>query len=333
MKKGILLGIILMITASQIKAQQDAQLSQYLFNGIYINPAYSGYKADLYAQSYFRSQWVGIKGAPTSYAVAADGSFKDDHVGLGLILASDKIGAQSSFTAYFNYAYRIQIGDDENSRLSFGLAGGFVQLGLDGTKLNAVQDNDQAVPVAYQSTIVPDVNFGIFYGNNNYFFGLSATNLLAKYAGKNRESTTIAPIPQPHFYLTGGALIPLNDYDGMMLKPVVLVKDDTKGPTTIDLDAIMIMNERLSIGAFYRSSFKLYPKPALQNDLPPQGAFGALAEFFATPNIRVGYSYDHQLNALGSYTSGSHEISLGFYFGRSGNGTSSEDYSRRCYKF
>lgn len=332
MKKGILLMMLIIATFSS-KAQQDAQLTQYLFNGIYINPAYSGYKADVFAQSYFRSQWVGVKGAPVSYAVAADGSFSDDHVGLGLILASDKIGAQSSFTGYVNYAYRIQIGDDESSRLSFGIAGGYVQLGLDGTQLNAIQQNDQAVPFNYQSTIVPDVNFGIFYGNNNYFFGLSATNLLAKYAGKNRESTTIAPIPQPHFYLTGGALIPLNDYGGMMLKPVVLIKDDTRGPTTIDLDGIMILNERISIGAFYRSSFKLYSKPQLQDNLPHQGAFGALAEFFATPNVRIGYSYDKPVNALGSYTSGSHELSLGFYFGRAGSGTGSEDYRRRCYKF
>lgn len=327
-KKSILL-IVTIVLYLQANAQQDAQFSQYLFNGLYINPAYAGYKEDMFVQSYFRSQWVGIEGAPKSFAIAADGSFKDGSVGLGATLVSDQIGAQSSLAGYINYAYRIRIGDDETSHLAFGLAAGMIQLGIDGSKLNAIQPGDEAIPTASQSRIIPDANFGMYYANKSYFAGISATNILARYVSKNNPQNVLVPVPQPHFYLTAGTLIPLNDE--VMLKPVVLIKDDLKGPTTMDADGFLMLNERISFGAFYRTAVKLYPKPNLQSNLPSEDAFGLIAEFFATPNIRIGYSYDQSLNSLGNYNYGSHELSVGFYLGRAGN--SGPGSTMRCYKF
>lgn len=327
--KKVILGLVVCLFAMHVKAQQDTQVSQYIFNGIYINPAYTGYKEDVYIQSYFRSQWVGITGAPKSFAIAADGAVNDGRVGLGVTLANDQIGAQSLLTGYVNYAYRIRVGQDETSHLAFGLAAGMMQLGIDGSKLNAVQPGDQAIPVASQSMIIPDANFGVYYANGNYFAGLSATNILAHVIHHNNAENLLVPIPQPHFYLTGGTLIPINDE--VRIKPVLLIKDDFKGPTTLDVDAFVLMNERISFGAFYRSSIKLYPQNNLQNDLPKENAFGGIVEFFATPGIRVGYSYDHSLNGLGNYNYGSHELSVGFYLNNSRSGDRSSGF--RCYKF
>jgi len=327
MKKGIILGFTLVLLALKTMAQQDTQVTQYLFNGLYINPAYAGYKEDVYIQSYFRSQWVGLTGAPKSFAVAIDGTL-GENVGLGAMINNDQIGAQSSLSAYFNYAYRIRVGADEDSHLAFGLAGGLMQLGIDGSKLHAVTQGDQAVPVASQSMIIPDANFGIYYANSSWFTGLSATNILARFIYPSSQPNILVPIPQPHVYLTGGTFIPINE--DVTLKPVLLIKDDFKGPTTIDFDAFAIMNERLTFGAFYRASVKLYQKN-LQNDLPKQNSFGALVDFFVTPGVRVGYSYDHTMNAFSAYNSGSHEISIGFYL--NGKGRTDRSNAFRCFKF
>lgn len=329
MKKGIILAIMAFMLAMRASAQQDTQFSQYIFNGLYINPAYAGYKEDLYIQSYYRSQWVGVNGAPRSFAVAADASVNDGKVGLGAMLNNDQIGAQTSLSAYANYAYRIQVGWDEASHISFGLAFGMMQLGIDGSKLTPITPGDQSIPTTSQTRIIPDANFGIYYANQDYFIGVSATNLLAKMIHSNNADNLLVPVPQPHFYLTGGAMITLND--DMRLKPVMLIKDDFKGPTSLDADAFLLMNERLSFGAFYRTAVKLYPKNNLQSDLPPQNSFGGIVEFFATPGLRIGYSYDHSLNALGNYNAGSHELSVGFYIGRSNDRDRSSGF--RCYKF
>jgi type IX secretion system PorP/SprF family membrane protein len=188
MKKTILL-IAFVITALYARAQQDTQVSQYVFNGLYINPAYAGYKEDLFIQSYYRSQWVGVTGAPKSFAVAGDGSFANGNVGLGVILTSDQIGAQRVVSGYLNYAYRIRLGENENSKLAFGMAAGMMQLGIDGSKLNAVTPGDEAVPIGSQSRVTPDANFGVYYSNNALLCrNASATNFLGHFILKKNES-------------------------------------------------------------------------------------------------------------------------------------------------
>lgn len=312
---------------SSAKAQQDAQFTQYLFNGIHINPAYAGYKDDLYVQSFYRSQWAGIKGAPKSFSIAADGAFNDGNVGLGLIVNNDQLGAQSYLTAYANYAYRIKL-NDEDSQLAFGIAAGIMQLGLDGNKLEGYKPGDGLIPVGSQTNTLPDARFGIYYANKNYFAGFSATNMLAKYMAKKSKENRLVPVPQPHFYFTAGALFPVNE--DVQFKPVILFKDDTKGPSSLDINAFLLLKETIWLGGFYRSSFDLYKKDYQQNGLSKQNAIGAILEVFATENLRIGYSYDYSLNKLRDYNNGSHEISVGFYINRN---NSNRDRQLRCYKF
>lgn len=326
MTRNIFLLFAVMVYALNGKAQQDSQFSQYIFNGLHINPAYAGYKEDIYIQSMYRSQWEGVKGAPKTFSISADAGFNDGRVGLGLLITNDQVGAQNSLTAYANYAYKLQLGNDDDSRLSFGLAAGFMQLGIDGSKLEGINPEDAAIPTASQTTILPDARLGVYYSNSKYFAGFSATNLIANYAVR-RNNTNIL-VPQPHFYLTAGALFPVND--DLRFKPVVLLKDDTKGPTSLDLNAFLLVKEKVWIGAFYRRSVTLYNKSNLQNDLPKESAMGLVLELFATSNLRIGYSYDYSLNALRNYNYGSHEISVGFYISRP---NLRRDRGMKCYDF
>ena len=45
-------------------AQQDAQYTQYMYNPMSINPAYAGSRDVLSLVGIYRSQWVGLDGAP-----------------------------------------------------------------------------------------------------------------------------------------------------------------------------------------------------------------------------------------------------------------------------
>jgi type IX secretion system PorP/SprF family membrane protein len=307
--KKLWLLITIFLAAFEAKAQQDAQYSQYIFNGLYINPAYAGYKKDLYLHSFYRSQWTGFPGAPQSFSVALDGAVHDDKVGLGVLLAADKIGAQSSLAAYGNYAYRLQVGDNENSRLSLGLGLGLVQGTLDGTKLTAVQANDAAVPTGLQSSLMPDARTGVMYSNDHWFAGLSADNLLAHMLP--RDKSILVPVPMPHFYFTAGALMDI-DQD-TKFKPSFLIKDDRGGPTSLDLNAFVLLGEKLWLGGTYRTGIHLYAKPNLQKNLEQQNAIVGMVEFFVTDRFRVGYAYDYSTTQLGAYNYGSHEISIGIY--------------------
>jgi type IX secretion system PorP/SprF family membrane protein len=309
----------------QAKAQQDAQFSQYIFNGLYINPAYAGYKSDLYINSFFRSQWTGLSGAPQTVSIAADGAVAEDKVGLGLLVANDRLGAQSNTALYANYAYRIQIGQDANSRLAFGVGLGFLQTGINGSKLNPVQGGDTFVPAGNQSNIIPDGRIGILYTSDNFFAGISVDNLLAQFVKSANTNANLIPVPKPHQYLTVGALFEVNE--DVKFKPSILIKDTQTAPTSMDINAFVLLSERLWLGASYRTAINIYSKPNLPKGMQKSSAAVAMAEFFVTPNLRVGYAYDYALNKLGSYGYGSHEISISFRIINRNN----TDPTRQCY--
>ena len=306
--------ICLVISSLSVKAQQDTQFSQYIFNGLYINPAAAGAKEDFFVHSFYRSQWTGVTGAPQSLSVAADGTISDEKVGLGILLAKDKIGAQNSTAAYANYAYRLQMGATGNQRLSFGIGAGLIQSGIDGSKLNAGEAGDNYVPVGYQSAILPDARAGVLFTSESFFAGFSADNLLAKYM--NRDKSLTVPIPNPHFYLTAGTMFFIND--DTRLKPSFLLRNASGTATTLDLNTFLMLGDRFWIGGTYRSSLKLLSNSTVTSSFQNASALVAQIEFFATSKLRIGYAFDYSMSAFNGFGNGSHEISLGIYLSKKG---------------
>ncbi|OCX52525.1 hypothetical protein BEL04_13790 [Mucilaginibacter sp. PPCGB 2223] len=304
-------------------AQQDAQYSQYIFNGLYVSPAYAGYKQDFYVHSFFRSQWTGFPGSPQSFSIAGDVSVADTKVGLGMMIAADKLGAQSSLATNFNLAYHIPMGEDDGTRLSFGVGVGFIQAGLDGTKLSAVQEGDNYIPTSAVSSLFPDARAGVMFSTNNFYAGFSADNLIAQ--NMQQDKSMLVPVPKPHYYLTAGTLFDMTD--DTKLNPSFLLKDDRAGPTSLDLNLFVLLSERLWVGGTYRTAVPLYNKPNLPGGLPKTNATVAMVEFFVTDKLRVGYAFDYSTTSLGGYNYGSHEISLGIYL-RKGDVTPGNE---KCY--
>jgi type IX secretion system PorP/SprF family membrane protein len=307
MKQFLVIAILLLSTRA-LYAQQDAQQSQYMFNGIYINPAYAGYKENLNFHSYFRSQWTGIEGAPKSMSLAIDAIANNGNVGLALQISNDRLGAQTNLSAYANYAYRLRMNNEGTSRLAFGLGIGAMQLGINGALLNP-NDPEPNLVTGMQSTIVPDGRIGVFYSDDKYYAGLSADNLISQFI--NVRNRGYIAQPKPHYYLTGGALFPLSE--DVLIKPSILLKDDAGGPTSLDLNAFIMFGQRFWVGGSYRTGVKLYQKSYLQTDLSNLNSFVAAMELFPLENLRVGYAYDVSIGPLKGYSGGSHEISIGFY--------------------
>lgn len=312
MKKLIIAILVTILHANQgAKAQQDAQFSQYMFNGIYINPAYAGYREQLNLHAFYRSQWTGIDGAPKTVSAAVDAIANEGNVGLAFQLSNDRLGAQRNSSAYASYAYRLRLDEEGGKRLAFGVSVGVVQLGIDGSLLSP-NDPERDQPTGVQSTIVPDARAGIFYSTDRFYAGFSADNLISQYIDVNRYA--FIPKPKPHYYLTAGMLLPINE--NFQLKPSFLLKDDRGGPTSLDLNAFLIMADRVWLGGSYRTGIKLYNKPYLQNDLTPLNSVVAAVQVFPSKEFRIGYAYDISIGPLRGYSSGTHEISIGYFFGK-----------------
>lgn len=311
MKLKLFLSSVSLLITINVFAQQDAQFSQYMFNGLYINPAYAGYKEQLNLHTFYRSQWTGgLDGNPETFSLALDAIANNGNVGLALTVLKDQLGAESTLAAYANYAYRLKVGS--TSRLALGLGVGVAQYGLDGAMLESYNPNDPSKPLDMQSVIVPDIRAGIYYSSDRYYAGFSADNLISRYMNYAKDPTILIPTKMPHFYLTAGTLIPLSKM--VLLKPSFMLKNEAKGPANLDLNTFVLLGERLWLGASYRTGINAWKKNNLQENLSTTDAFVALAEIYATDRLRIGYAYDFAFNKFKDFNYGTHEISLGYSF-------------------
>ncbi|WP_276090040.1 type IX secretion system membrane protein PorP/SprF [Pedobacter sp. JY14-1] len=319
-KQGFLL--LLLFYGFNAFAQQTVQFSQYLFNGLAVNPAYAGYREEWNACLSYRMQWAGVNGAPRTAVASFDGvtDVSEKRVGLGFIAISDRLGAQSTSSFYGNYAYRLQIDDEEQRRLTFGIAFGVTQYGIDGTRLVAVEPNDISIPRGAENKIYPDFRIGVYYADPRYFIGVSILDMFSSARDQITTDNNYKILKQVrHVYLSGGALFRLSA--AMDIKPTFLIKDDFNGPTDIDLNASLLIHKTVWIGTAYRMGVKLWNKAGLQTGLDQRNAIAAIAQVLVSDRFKVGYSYDYSLNALANYQQGSHEISLSLAFSGRNNRT------------
>ncbi|WP_026898597.1 PorP/SprF family type IX secretion system membrane protein [Daejeonella oryzae] len=309
MKRILLTLLLFCIIQLAAKAQQDAHYSQYMFNSLVINPAYAGYKEAYNLSLLNRNQWVGIEGAPKTQSFIADGAFfKGQKVGLGLAVVNDKIGLQGTTSAYANYAYRLPVGKD-NARLAFGLALGVTQYTLNGNSAVIEDPNDPNYNDGRLNYTAPDAKFGLFFSNDKFYAGASATNLLSESQDYQETGQSVIARQGRHYFLTAGYLLDLNPT--LKFKPSFMIRDDAKGPTNIDLNTFFLIKEAVWVGASYRTGAYFKNNPDVEANSFKQNSLVGAVELFVAKKFRLGYAYDYALSDLSSYSNGTHEISLG----------------------
>lgn len=305
----VLFFILCGVSAS---AQQDAQFSQYMFNGIYVNPAYAGYREQWNLHAFYRNQWGSLPGAPKTFSVAVEGTANNDKVGIGFQAMSDKLGASNTTSAYLSYAYRIPLNEDGSSRLALGISGGFLQQRLDMSLLQTSSTVlDPALVNGENNRSVPDARVGVFYNRERFYAGISASNLLSQSFQKSQVLKEYLPL-KPHIYFTMGGLLPLSEE--LLLKPSLLVKEDLAGPTSIDVNMFVLISQTLWLGASYRSAY--FKKSNLETDLKKPAALVFMAEVFVNDKLRLGYAYDMSMNGTVATKYPTHELSVGYFFKR-----------------
>lgn len=305
--KGVLtLVILLTVISNAAVSQQLPQFSQYMFNGLHINPAYAGYKNEGYIQSTYRSQWTNMPGAPRTFTVTADLSANEGLMGFGASFLSDEIGPTTTSTALLTYAYRVQTGT--SSFLGLGISGGASQYSIDRSRLNPNDMDDVLLMDGIDNLMTPNLNAGVFFHNDRFYAGFSTYNMVGRRI-LQREDISLA-YHDLHFYLTAGALFDIQD--NVQFKPSFLIRQVKGTPTSYDINGMFLFLDRLWMGASYRSNMHLMSEN-LDSNLNRRNTVAFITEIFATESIRIGYAYDHNLNVLQNYSNNSHEISVGIY--------------------
>ena len=283
--------LLFALTSLTAFGQRDALYSQYMFNQLVINPAYSGSKEELSMAVIKRYQWVGLEGAPKTLTVSAHTPLRNENVALGMYVYSDQIGAENDLGVVGSYAYRVKLG---KGKLCFGLQAGVSQVSTDWSKVTVREESDVVYSSRPKSGLKPDANFGVYYYTRNYYLGLSSKHLFETQLGKADASGTYAALSR-HFYAMGGVAIPLTDK--IVFKPSTLIKYAQNAPVNADLNANFLFNNKIWLGASYRTG---------------NNTLVFMIELQATSSFKIGYSYDACMGGLKNYNQGSHEIMLGY---------------------
>lgn len=300
----------LLLLSDRAFAQQDPISSQYIFNGLSLNPAFAGYKEAVSIALDYRNQWTGLDGAPKSFFASADAPLNRANMGLGIEFSHDQAGLQQTQRLYLSYAYRLQLTED--SRLSFGLGIGGAQYSLDGTRYDPIQPNDPILIPSLNIITRPDMKAGLLFANSHYFAGLSFTDLLSNF--RTNDAAYLLIKRRIHSYFSAGAIFNLNR--NLKIKPSLLIREDFKSPGAADLNCFVIFNNRLWTGVSYREGLRLGRASALQTDLSANQAWVFMVQLYLADNLRLGYSFDYAATRLQQVSSGTHEISLGYTFRR-----------------
>jgi len=307
------ISLLLFLAIGQLsKAQQDPQFSQYMFNTLIINPAYAGYREEPIVGVLSRNQWTGIEGAPKTQSLYFDTSLgQEKNTGLGISVVKDKQGLQEQTTGYLNYAYRLKVAS--HARLALGTGLGVGQYVFNGDQAITDDPNDPNISYNIDKYIVPDLRLGLHFSTDNFYAGFSATNLLGRVIDYGTASQNVVARQGRHFFLTAGTLVELSTK--WKFKPSFLIKEDTKGPTNLDLNNFLLYNEKLWIGISYRTSLNLLGK-GVEGNVKAADAIVAMVEMYEDRGWRIGYAYDFTLSSFSGYSKRSNEISISKTFGR-----------------
>jgi len=304
---GVLFAGLLSMTTL---AQQDPQFTQYMFNLLAINPAYAGSAERVSIKALTRHQWVGFAGAPTTQTLTIHAPMMREALGIGGTIMRDEHGPVTQYGFMVDLAYRIHFGGER--KLAFGLKGGMNLVQGRFGELSPLQQGDQVFQQNVNSKLDPQFGFGMMYYGDRFYLGLSTPKLLrTEFFEDAPQDTTGSAWQQgqrPHYFLSGGYVFNMGMYH--KFKPTFLVKAVQGAPVSFDLSANFFFFEKFWLGAMYRH----------------QDAVGALAQYYFTDGIYAGYSYDYPISILRNYSGGSHEVMLGFDFGRKLKGIRSPRY-------
>ena len=273
----------------EVCSQQDSQYTQYIYNTMSVNSAYTGQRDVLSYSGLYRTQWVGIDGAPKTLTFGIHSPLKNENLGMGISIVSDQLGPIREDYINLNFSYTIRL--NRSTELSFGLKGGLHNLSSDFSRGNSFQNTD----VAFKKNISlfsPTIGAGLYLHSTRGYLGLSAPNFLTtEHYNDYKESLASERL---HLFLIGGYVFNIDN--DIKLKPAFLIKAVSGAPLIADLSINAMFNNRFVFGLAYRWDDSLSGLTGLQ----------------VNKTLFIGYAYDYNTSIGNKYTGGTHEVMLRF---------------------
>jgi len=268
-------------------SQQSAQYSQYTFNNFGHNPAFAGTVKCVDFRAGFRSQWVGIDGAPrTTYASLRIPikpkrfNIKGKH-SVGLYIEQDNVHLTKRTAIKGAYSYQKKIS------LKYTLGAG-VFVGIQQYVIDGVGDRYTLDPVlaAAEGKVIryPDIMPGILLYSNRVYWTFAINQLYFKDINLGVDAKQV----NQYYFGAGHKTLISNKWTFF---PSFLLKMNVMGPPALDLNAAWVYQQKATLGIGYRV-----------------GESAVAQVKFNLGPIKIGYAFDYPLNnIIGNY---GHEIMI-----------------------
>jgi type IX secretion system PorP/SprF family membrane protein len=207
-------------------------------------------------------------------------------------MVTDHVGPtrRTGFQVSYSYHFRL----NEDIKLSLALSAGFLQLKIDGHKIQMHDPGDNVIVDGVMTSVVPDAKFGFYFYGDNWFFGAAAPQIIRSKLSFRSYGFSNSVLDD-HYYASGGYKFDLGSFG---IEPSVLVKYADPVPVQIDAMARIIYKNNFWIGGAFRT-----------ND-----AISTMIGYTYKNNILLGFSYDFTTSNLKNYSTGVYEVMLGIKF-------------------
>ena len=280
-------AVVLLVTTASF-AQQEAHYSLYKYNLNVVNPAHVGVEGTILTSN-FRSQWVGMNGAPEIQSFSF-GTTMNDKMGLGLSVVNDRVHIISETQIYADYSYKLSFATDKNLYLGVKAGGSFLNIDV-----NALGITNDALLAENVSKFNPNVGIGAYYKADKYFVSLSIPRLLSDTRYELNDNTlSLSAADKMHIYFGAGYTYALgNNVD---FTPSFMARYTDAAPVSLDLSATAKFYDKFELGMTYRLNESI----------------GFVSMLRASDWMKIGYAYEATSSAIQNYSRGTHEVMLIF---------------------
>lgn len=294
MKK--VLTTLAILVGTQVWAQQNPTMDNYLFNPVSISPAYAGQQSGQ-IQSIYDAQWIGLKGAPRTGAMYYD-YLSPTRFGFNIGVIDDQVGPMRTQSIGISTAYHLQIADE--MYFATGIRYTLSNTSVDFTDDFYVDKIDQAI-FNVDGPWLQNVDLAGNIYSERWYAGLTLKNMVQHELYQNNFTERVG-------HVFGGYRLDINK--SWTVNPSMLVNVTFNAPFDANFHTFFEYEETLGLGL----------------NLSPGDELGL---FFKT-NLKSGwklfYQYNYPLSDLVYITRQSHVLAVGINLNQGSNSIISPRY-------
>lgn len=275
-------------------AQQEGQVTHFMYNKLQINPAYAGSRGVPSLFALYRSQWQGIAGAPETQLLSFSSPLYSQRVGIGATVMHRSIGLTDVVQGNLAYSYNLVNSRKYGVRFGLEWTGRYQVFKINKTGLYVNDPDDPTLNLGVEQTkMLHNVGAGVYVNFNDFYIGFSSPALYRNTIGFTNQTTTF--MEQRHFYGMSGAYFPISTK--VFLQPAVLLKYAPNAPMSADAHISMVYDNKVTLGTSYRFGLS-----------GTVDSFDFLLHYQISDLVGLGLAYDATISTLNTYTKGGYEV-------------------------